>query len=148
VLLLVGDGPDRRRLERSVRRRRLAGSVLLAGGVDWAEVPAWTDAGDVFAMPCRTRRGGLEPEAWGIVLLEALACGLPVVVGRSGGAPEAVQGAGGTVVADDAELVAALTALLGQPTPGERGRADRPAVVEWTWDACAEALDAVWRATP
>ena len=51
---------------------------------------AYTDAGDVFAMPCRTRLGGLEPEAFGIVFLEAAACGLPVVIGSSGGAPETV----------------------------------------------------------
>jgi phosphatidylinositol alpha-1,6-mannosyltransferase len=143
VLLLVGDGPDRRRLERAVQRRRLTGSVLLAGGVDWAEVPAWTDAGDVFAMPCRTRRGGLEPEAWGIVLLEALACGLPVVVGRSGGAPEAAAWAGGTVVADDVELVDSLVTLLQQ-----RLARPRVPVVEWTFDRCAQDLEELWRRSP
>jgi phosphatidylinositol alpha-1,6-mannosyltransferase len=139
VLLLVGDGPDRRRLKRGVLRRRLTGSVLLVGGVDWAEVPAWTDAGDVFAMPCRTRRGGLEPEAWGIVLLEALACGLPVVVGRSGGAPEAVQRAGGRVVADDVELVDSLVVLLQ-----ERLARPRVPVVQWSWTRCAAGLEALW----
>ena len=90
VLLLVGDGPDRQRLERMVGRRGIGTSVLLVGSVPWEEVPAHMDAGDVFAMPVRTRRLGLEVEAFGIVYLEAAACGLPVVGGGSGGAAEAL----------------------------------------------------------
>jgi phosphatidyl-myo-inositol dimannoside synthase len=113
-LLLVGDGPDRGRLERLVRRVGVADSVLMTGGVPWEEVPAYTDAGDVFAMPCRTRLLGLEPEAWGIVFLEAQACGLPVVVGDSGGAPETLVGRG-AVVADARGTVTALTGLLARP---------------------------------
>ncbi len=90
VLLLVGDGPDRRRLERMVARRGIAGSVRMVGSVPWEDVPAHMDAGDVFAMPVRTRRLGLEVEAFGIVYLEAAACGLRVVGGSSGGAGEAL----------------------------------------------------------
>jgi phosphatidylinositol alpha-1,6-mannosyltransferase len=90
VLLLVGDGPDRRRIERMVARRGLGGSVVLTGAVAWEDVPAHLDAGDVFAMPCRTRLLGLEVEAFGIVYLEAAACGLRVVAGRSGGVAEAL----------------------------------------------------------
>ena len=93
VLLLVGDGPERRRLERLARVRGVTGSVVLAGSVPWEEVPAYLDAGDVFAMPCRDRRLGLEVEAFGIVYLEAAACGLTVVAGRSGGAAEAARAA-------------------------------------------------------
>jgi len=89
VLLLVGDGPDRKRLERLTRRRGLGQSVVLAGGVPWEEVPRMLEAGDVFAMPVRSRFGGLQVEAFGIVYLEAAACGLMVVPGRSGGAREA-----------------------------------------------------------
>ncbi|WP_254185094.1 glycosyltransferase family 4 protein [Nocardioides panacis] len=64
-LLLVGDGPDRERLERLTGSLGLRDAVVLTGGVAWGDVPAYTDAGDVFAMPCRTRLLGLEPEAWG-----------------------------------------------------------------------------------
>ena len=80
---------DRRR--RAVRegpaqaRRARPGSpdsVRFTGPVPWAELPAHYGAGDVFAMPCRTRRGGLDVEGLGIVYLEASATGLPVVAGR------------------------------------------------------------------
>lgn len=90
VLLLVGDGPERARLERMVARRGLHGSVRFAGSVPWDEVPAYLGAADVFAMPCRNRRLGLEVEAFGIVFLEAAACGLPVVAGRGGGVRDAL----------------------------------------------------------
>jgi phosphatidylinositol alpha-1,6-mannosyltransferase len=93
VLLLVGDGPDRGRLERLVAAHGVGDAVVLTGSVPWEEVPAHLDAGDVFAMPCRDRLGGLEVEAFGIVYLEAAACGLRVVPGRSGGAAEAARAA-------------------------------------------------------
>lgn len=91
TLLLVGDGPDRARLERMVRRRGLGGAVVLTGAVPWEDVPAHLTAGDVFAMPTRSRWWGLEVEAFGLVYQEAAACGLTVVPGRSGGTPEALS---------------------------------------------------------
>lgn len=90
-LLLVGDGPQRNRLGRMVSRRGVRDSVMFVGSVRWDEVPAYMDAGDVFAMPCRSRLFGLEAEAFGIVFLEAAACGLHVLAGCSGGAPEAAD---------------------------------------------------------
>ncbi len=144
VLLLVGDGPDRRRLERLVDALGVRDSVLLAGSVPWEEVPAHTDAGDVFAMPCRTRWAGLEPEAWGIVLLEAQACGLPVVVGDSGGAPEALAGpeAGQVWRPGSASLAATLLTWLERSRSGAGVR--QPAV-RWTWDDASAQLDRVWQ---
>jgi len=90
LLLLVGDGPYRAELGRLAQRLRLTDSVLFAGPVPWEELPSYYDAGNVFAMPCRTRRGGLDVEGLGIVYLEASATGLPVVGGDSGGAPDAI----------------------------------------------------------
>jgi phosphatidylinositol alpha-1,6-mannosyltransferase len=108
--------------------------------VPWEEVPAHTDAGDVFAMPCRTRRMGLEPEAWGIVSLEAQACGLPVLLGRSGGAPETLEGGGRGLVVDRPdrpELVAGgLVDLLGEVVP----RSARLGAAPWTWQSAAVRL--------
>ncbi len=95
-LLLVGEGPYRKRVEELARSLGVADSVIFTGRVPQEEMPAHFDAGDVFAMPCRTRLFGLEVEAFGIVYLEAAACGLPVITGDSGGAPEvaAMLGAG------------------------------------------------------
>jgi phosphatidylinositol alpha-1,6-mannosyltransferase len=122
-LLLVGDGPNKKTVERLVRRLRVADSVIFIGSVPWHEVPAHTDAGDVFAMPCRTRLFGLEPEAFGIVYLEAQACGLRVVAGESGGAAEAA-GARHSQVVDGTDtgkvgviLIRALTECLRDPRP-------------------------------
>lgn len=90
VLVIVGDGPRRRRLEQQIRRADLTDSVRLLDAANWSQMPEIYAAADVFALPCRTRRWGLEPEAFGIVFLEAAACGLPVLVGDSGGAAETV----------------------------------------------------------
>jgi phosphatidylinositol alpha-1,6-mannosyltransferase len=130
VLVVMGDGPMRRALDRRVRRRGLGESVRLVPGVPWTEMPRVYAAADVFALPCRTRRLGLEPEALGIVFLEAAATGLPVVAGASGGAPEAVRdGESGHVVdpRDPAAIARAVVALLSDSVAaaamGRRGRA-------------------------
>ncbi|WP_353387386.1 glycosyltransferase family 4 protein [Thermobispora bispora] len=139
VLLIVGDGPSRRSLERAVTRARLWSSVVFAGPVRWSELPAYYDAGDVFAMPCRTRLGGIDVEGLGIVYLEASATGLPVVAGSSGGAPEAVRhGETGLVVdgRSPGEIADALAGLLTDPERArEMGRRGRDWVErEWRWD--------------
>ncbi|MCE7083306.1 glycosyltransferase family 4 protein [Streptomyces sp. ST2-7A] len=148
VLLIVGDGPYRRDLERLAERHGVTAAVRFTGPVPAAELPAHHGAGDVFAMPCRTRRGGLDVEGLGIVYLEASSTGLPVVSGDSGGAPDAVlDGETGWIVGagapDAAERTAErVVALLDDPElrrrMGERGRA----WVEerWRWDLIAERL--------
>ncbi len=123
-------------------------SVYFTGPVPQAELPAHYAAGDVFSMPCRTRRGGLDVEGLGIVYLEASATGLPVVGGDSGGAPDAIlEGETGYVVGgrDVAALSARLTALLKDPAGakamGEKGRAwvER----DWNWNLVASRLRAL-----
>lgn len=137
-LLLVGGGPDEDRLRRRVTAAGLAGSVVLTGPVAPASLPEHYRAGDVFAMPCRTRRGGLDVEGLGMVFLEAAACGLPVVAGTSGGAPEAVQdGVTGHVVdpRSPAAVAAALTGLLDDHArSAAMGAAGRAWVEQrWSW---------------
>lgn len=89
-LVLVGDGPLAGRLRAHVRDHALDDSVRFTGPLPRAEVVAQLRGGDVFALPVRTRLRGLNPEGLGLGFIEAAACGLPVVVGDSGGAPETV----------------------------------------------------------
>lgn len=145
-LLLVGGGPDEAKLRRAVAARGLAGSVVLTGAVDHTELPAHYAAGDVFAMPCRTRRAGLDVEGLGMVFLEAAACGRPVVAGTSGGAPEAVRdGVTGHVVdpRSPAAVAAALTGLLDDPGRARAMGAAGRAWVEqrWSWTSIAATFD-------
>ncbi|MBG0816283.1 glycosyltransferase family 4 protein [Planomonospora sp. ID82291] len=141
-LLLVGGGPYRRSLERLAGRLGLGDAVRLTGSVPAEDLPGYFALGDVFAMPCRTRLGGIDVEGLGIVYLEASASGLPVLAGSSGGAPEAVlHGETGLVVdGGSAGAVAdALVELLGDPAGaramGERGRAWVGR--EWGWELVA-----------
>ncbi|RJK96888.1 glycosyltransferase family 4 protein [Vallicoccus soli] len=148
LLLLVGGGSDRPRLERMVRDGGLEGDVLLAGPAPEGELPAWYDAGDVFAMPCRDRRRGLEREGLGMVFLEASATGLPVVVGDSGGARDALlDGRTGVLVdgRDAAAVARAVGDLLADPARaramGGRGRAWTEE--QWRWEGLVARLDAL-----
>nr|WP_202458454.1 glycosyltransferase family 4 protein [Streptomyces sp. SID5464] len=145
VLLIVGGGPYEKDLRRLAHDTGVAASVRFTGPVPWAELPAHYGAGDVFAMPCRTRRGGLDVEGLGIVYLEASATGLPVVAGDSGGAPDAVlDGETGWVVRGGSPEEAAdrITTLLADAElrrrMGERGR--EWVEEKWRWDLLAEHL--------
>jgi phosphatidyl-myo-inositol dimannoside synthase len=144
ALLIVGGGPFMKNLE-SLSQRLAPHSVVLTGLVPADQLPGYYDAGTVFAMPCRTRRGGLDVEGLGIVYLEASATGLPVIAGDSGGAPDAVlDGESGYVVPgrDPDALTARLIDLLTDPAKakamGEKGL--EWVHREWTWDQTAARL--------
>jgi phosphatidylinositol alpha-1,6-mannosyltransferase len=146
ALLIVGDGPYRNDLDRLAGRLGVTGSVRFTGPVPEADLPGYYAAADIFAMPCRTRRGGLDVEGLGIVYLEASAAGLPVIGGDSGGAPDAIEpGESGYVVPgrDLDALVSCLTALLADPAAaaamGEKGQAWIHR--EWRWDLVAARLE-------
>jgi len=148
TLLLVGDGPYRGDLERLAQQLDVGSAVRFTGPVPQADLPAYYAAGDVFAMPCRTRRRGLDVEGLGIVYLEASATGLPVIGGDSGGAPDAIlDGETGYVVpGGDADAVAVRIAdLLSDPVRaaamGEKGLAWVHR--EWRWELAAARLEAI-----
>lgn len=152
VLLVVGGGPYAKELRKLAEETGVADSVRFTGPVPWSELPAHYGAGDVFAMPCRTRRGGLDVEGLGIVYLEASATGLPVVAGDSGGAPDAVlNGETGWVVHGAPTALAAresaerVVTLLQDPDLRRRmGARGREWVEErWRWDLLAERLRAL-----
>lgn len=139
ALLIVGDGPYRNNLEKLVQKLELQDDVHFTGKVLFEDLPSWYAAGDVFAMPCRTRTSGWDVEGLGIVYLEASATGLPVIAGDSGGAPEAVaDGETGFVVdgTDKDQLVNRLRELLQNPELSHQMGANGRAWVlnNWTWD--------------
>jgi phosphatidylinositol alpha-1,6-mannosyltransferase len=114
-LILVGDGPDRPRLTSMISDLDLRGTVRMAGAMPRAEVITALQQADLFVLPVRTRLGGLNPEGLGLAALEAAACGLPVIIGDSGGAPETVRhGKTGFVVdpRDPVDLARKITTLL------------------------------------
>ena len=125
--MLVGDGPQRRQLHRLAAAT--GGRIRFTGALPPPAVLAELQQADVFALPIRTRWAGLEPEGLGLAALEAAACGLPVLVGDSGGAPETVQdGRTGYVVdpRDPAAWARRIGSLLLDPDRctelGGRGR--------------------------
>lgn len=145
-LLIVGQGPYEPRLRSLARRRGVEDAVVFTGGVPETELAAHFAAGDVFAMPCRTRRAGLDVEGLGAVFLEAAACGLPVIAGDSGGAPDTVlHDRSGWVVdgRDLGEIAYRLTQVLTDPALARRlGAASREwALSEWTWERQAGRLE-------
>jgi phosphatidyl-myo-inositol dimannoside synthase len=144
ALLIVGGGPFRKNLD-TLSERLAPHTVHLTGPVPSDQLPGYYDAGDVFAMPCRTRRGGLDVEGLGLVYLEASATGLPVIGGDSGGAPDAIRdGESGYVVPgrDLDALAARLIELLTDPAKaramGEKGL--EWVHRDWTWDHVSTRL--------
>ncbi|GJF11603.1 GDP-mannose-dependent alpha-(1-6)-phosphatidylinositol monomannoside mannosyltransferase [Mycolicibacterium cyprinidarum] len=145
ALVIVGGGPYRTSLRRLAHTCAVAEHVVFTDGVPAEELPAHHAMADVFAMPCRTRGAGLDVEGLGIVYLEASACGVPVVAGRSGGAPETVRDGETGAVVDGRDLdaiTAAISDLLVDPKHAEAvGAAGRRWVVDnWRWQLQTERL--------
>lgn len=116
--LIAGEGPDRTRLERLVAEHGVVDHVCWLGTVGEAALPELYAAGDVFVLASRTIAGEGDVEGFGLVLLEAQACGTPVVATRSGGMPDALRhGITGELMQDDQpETIAnVLGRLLGDP---------------------------------
>ncbi|MGI8754587.1 MAG: glycosyltransferase family 4 protein [Acidimicrobiales bacterium] len=143
-LLIGGVGRDHSRLARLVADTKAP--VRLIGRVTDAELPGIYGAADVFAMDCRNRWFGLEQEGFGIVFLEASACGVAQVAGSSGGAAEAVVHDRTGLVVDDpqsvADLAGALRALVVDPDRRQimGAAARRRAEDERTYEAMAARL--------
>jgi phosphatidylinositol alpha-1,6-mannosyltransferase len=153
ALVIVGGGPYLATLRRLAQQSGVSDHVLFTGGVPATELPAHHAFGDVFAMPCRTRGAGLDVEGLGIVYLEASASGVPVVAGRSGGAPETVQDGGTGLVVDGrsvAQIADAVSQILADPDrAAQLGAAGRRWVAdEWRWQAHAGRLGQLLAAEP
>ena len=143
---MIGIGEDRDRLDALVAQLGVGTYVHFLGHVDPADLPRWYNACDVFAMPNREVEG--DTEGFGIVYLEAAACGKPAVAGLAGGTGNAVvDGVTGLRIdgADQAQVREALTALLS-----DRARAAQlgqngfeRTVRDFSWDRVAEQTAAI-----
>ena len=141
-LVLVGVGPHQKYLENLVAKLNISDCVTFIGRINYSELPKYICVGDIFAMPSRSRFFGLEVEGLGIVYLEASACGLPVVGGKSGGAPDAVLvGETGVVVdgTSSSEIAEACIDLLNNPELcALMGATGRTWIIEnWRWEIWA-----------
>ena len=145
-VLMVGQGPYLSHLKKLVARHNVADHVSFIGRIQYAQLPQYICAGDVFAMPSRSRFFGLEVEGLGIVYLEASACGLPVIAGSSGGAPDAVlNGVTGFVVdgQNNQEIAAAAIRLLSDLDQAKKmGTAGREWIIEnWRWEIWSQRFN-------
>ena len=137
-LLIVGGGSLKQSLHKKTFDNNVHTSVTITGAVDWKELPGFYAAGDVFAMPVRTRNLGFDVEGLGIVYLEASATGIPVIAGNSGGAPEAVfDGVTGFVLNPNNQMILAekiIELLLNKELNNRLGKQGRSWIEkQWQW---------------
>ena len=137
-LLFVGEGPYRKELVKRAKKLSVLESITFLGRINYVDLPRYFCVGDIFAMPSRSRLAGLEVEGLGIVYLEASACGLPVIAGNSGGAPDAVLNDVTGFAVDGtspSEVSRAAITLLSDPelvaSMGAKGR--QWVIDEWRW---------------
>ena len=145
-VLMVGQGPYLSHLKKLVEELNVVDHVSFIGRIQYAQLPQYICAGDIFAMPSRSRFFGLEVEGLGIVYLEASACGLPVIAGSSGGAPDAVvDGVTGIVVDGESDTAIAQAAIKllkdldGAKTMGLAGR--EWIIKNWRWEIWSERFN-------
>ncbi|MDQ3432864.1 MAG: glycosyltransferase family 4 protein [Actinomycetota bacterium] len=143
--VVVGDGPLRPGLERTVAGQGLQGNVRFVGAVSDSERDRWLRRAHVFTMPSRLPAGGLAGEGFGIVYLEAAAHGLPVVAGNVGGAlDDVVHDQTGVLVdpTDHVALADAIADLLLNPSRAQAlGVAGARRALEFTWPTVARQVE-------
>ena len=149
-ILMVGEGPYRKDLTKMVEQLKLSQAVTFIGRIQYKDLPRYICAGDIFAMPSRSRLAGLEVEGLGIVYLEASSCALPVVAGRSGGAPDAIdEGVTGFSVdgTSTAEISRAIIKLFDDPVKAKAmGVAGRSWIIEkWRWEIWSKQFNALFK---
>lgn len=144
-LVIVGKGSYGKSLRKRAAASSASEDILFTGEVPFKKLPGYYSIGDIYAMPCRTRGGGLDIEGLGIVYLEAYAAGLPVVAGDSGGAPEAVIDGETGIVVNGRSVGAIASAIEFFLDDAERaasfGQAGLRWVDEqWRWSDVAKPL--------
>lgn len=145
-LMFVGEGPRKKFMQQRAEKLGISSHITFIGRIHYQDLPKYICVGDIFAMPSRSRMAGLEVEGLGIVYLEASACGLPVLGGLSGGAPDAViDGQTGLVVdgtSPQAVARAAVHLLHNEAVAIELGMRGRQWIIdEWQWQKWAERFN-------
>lgn len=138
-LLFIGEGPHKEYLVKRAKELNVFEAITFIGRIQYADLPRYICVGDIFAMPSRSRLAGLEVEGLGIVYLEASACGLAVIGGTSGGAPDAVLEAETGFAVDGTSphdvAVAAIRLLEDSELAARMGARGRQWIIdEWRWD--------------
>jgi phosphatidylinositol alpha-1,6-mannosyltransferase len=144
VYLIAGDGPERPRLEKLTADLGIQAHVRFAGSIANKDALHFYHACDVFAMPNREMPNG-DIEGFGLVFLEANACGKPVIGGRSGGATDAIVDAETGFLVDPespTEIADRLIQLLSDPErAAAMGAAGKQRVrSSFTWEHTGQAL--------
>jgi phosphatidyl-myo-inositol dimannoside synthase len=147
-LIFIGEGPYKNYLVKRAQELSVSEAITFIGRIQYSDLPRYICVGDIFAMPSRSRLAGLEVEGLGIVYLEASACGLAVIGGKSGGAPDAVlEGETGYAVDGTSahEVADAAIRLLSNPeTAGKMGARGRQWIIdEWRWEIWARKFAAL-----
>ena len=144
VYLIVGQGGYRERLEEIAERCGVRDRVLFAGYVPDARRADFYNVSDVAAMPCRELADRGDVEGFGIVFLEAGACGKPVVGGRSGGVEDAIVEDETGFLVDPLDVHQIATRLIRLLTDDSlasaMGKRGRLRAEEMSWDRAAERM--------
>jgi phosphatidylinositol alpha-1,6-mannosyltransferase len=147
VYLVIGEGPQRRELESMAARLGISHAVRFAGAVPMGEMPLHYALAAIVALPNRVHAG--EEDGVQMVILEANACGKPVIGGLAGGTPEAiVNGENGLLVdgEDPAEIARAIQLVLSEPALRDRLRTGAIAAAQAAdWQSRADLFLAVCR---
>jgi phosphatidylinositol alpha-1,6-mannosyltransferase len=147
--VIVGEGPEKSRLEKLVQELGLQRKVIFAGRVPDQDLAAFYLACDLFVQPNRTMPDG-DTEGFGLVFLEAGACGKAVIGGNAGGVPEAVlDGITGFLVDGDSvpAMGEAMTKLLAnRELTAIVGRGGRARALTFSWEATAQAFRSLCKA--
>jgi phosphatidylinositol alpha-1,6-mannosyltransferase len=145
--VIAGPGFDdeRARLRTLAEETGVAERVVFAGELPLEDIPLMYNACDVYVMASRVLEGAGDVEGFGITFLEANACGKPVIGGRSGGVPDAIEdGVNGYLVTptDVGEIAARLIALLTDDVLAKAmaERAIARIKAGFTWDRITAAI--------
>ena len=146
-LLIVGDGPQRAALEALARELGIEPRTEFAGAVAHADVPSWLNRLDIYAAPSR-----LDSESFGVAVIEASACALPVVVSDVGGLPEVVRDEETGLVVPRNDVPALQVALkrlmIDAALRDHLGRCGRAQMErEYEWGHCVDLMERCYAGT-